>query len=35
MVEIYTVIDGQITDLEVYYRDTAAIVEATGGLKVL
>jgi len=35
MVEIYTVIDGRITDLEVYYRDTAAIVEATGGLKVL
>jgi uncharacterized protein len=29
-VEIYTVRDGKITDLDVYYRDTAAIVEATG-----
>jgi ketosteroid isomerase-like protein len=35
MAEIYTVIDGQITELDVYYRDTAAIVEATGGLKAL
>jgi ketosteroid isomerase-like protein len=35
MVEVYTVGDGQITDLEVYYHDTAAIVEATGGLRVL
>jgi ketosteroid isomerase-like protein len=34
-VEIYTVRDGKITDLDVYYRDTAAIVEATGGGRVL
>jgi ketosteroid isomerase-like protein len=30
-VEIYTVRDGRIADLEVYYRDTAAMLEATGG----
>ena len=35
MVEVYTVRDGRITDLDVYYRDTAAIVEATGGARVL
>jgi ketosteroid isomerase-like protein len=34
-VEIYTVRDGKITDLDVYYRDTAAIVEATGGGRAL
>jgi ketosteroid isomerase-like protein len=34
-VEIYTVIDGKIVDLDVYYRDTAAIVEATGGARML
>jgi uncharacterized protein len=35
LVEIYTLRDGRIADLDVYYRDTAAIVEATGGAKVL
>ena len=35
MVEVYAIADGQIAELEVYYHDTAAIVEATGGLKVL
>jgi uncharacterized protein len=34
-VEIYTVRDGRIADLDVYYRDTAAIVEATGGGRAL
>jgi ketosteroid isomerase-like protein len=34
-VEIYTVRDGKIADLDVYYRDTAAIVEATGGGRTL
>jgi ketosteroid isomerase-like protein len=33
-VEVYTVQDGKITDLDVYYRDTAAILEATGRVKV-
>jgi uncharacterized protein len=31
LAEIYTVRDGKISDLDVYYRDTAAILEATGG----
>jgi ketosteroid isomerase-like protein len=35
LVEVYTVRDGRIADLDVYYRDTAAIVEATGGARVL
>jgi ketosteroid isomerase-like protein len=35
LVEVYTVRDGRIADLDVYYRDTAAIVEATGGVRVL
>jgi ketosteroid isomerase-like protein len=35
LAEIYTVRDGKITDLDIYYRDTAAIVEATGGGRVL
>jgi len=35
MVEVHTVRDGKIADLNIYYRDTAAIVEATGGAKVL
>jgi uncharacterized protein len=30
LAEIYTVRDGKIADLDVYYRDTAAILEATG-----
>jgi ketosteroid isomerase-like protein len=32
--EIYTIRDGKIADLIVHYWDTAAIVEATGGLRV-
>jgi ketosteroid isomerase-like protein len=35
LVEVYTVQGGKIADLDVYYRDTAAIVEATGGVRVL
>jgi ketosteroid isomerase-like protein len=35
LAEVYTVRDGRIADLDVYYRDTAAIVEATGGARVL
>ena len=35
LVEVYTVHGGKIADLDVYYRDTAAIVEATGGVRVL
>jgi uncharacterized protein len=35
LAEVYTVIDGQIADLDVYYRDTAAIVAATGAVKAL
>jgi ketosteroid isomerase-like protein len=35
MVEVYTVRDGRIVDLDIYYRDTAAVVEATGGVRVL
>jgi len=35
LVEVYTVRDGRISDLDVYYRDTAAIVEATDGARVL
>jgi ketosteroid isomerase-like protein len=35
LVEVYTLRDGRIADLDVYYRDTAAIVEATGGARVL
>jgi ketosteroid isomerase-like protein len=35
LVEVYTVRDGRIAELDVYYRDTAAIVEATGGARVL
>jgi ketosteroid isomerase-like protein len=31
LAEIYTVTDGKIADLDIYYRDTAAIVAATGG----
>jgi uncharacterized protein len=34
-VEIYTVRDGKIADLDIYYRDTAAIAAATGGVRVL
>jgi uncharacterized protein len=34
-VEIYTVQDGKITDLDVYYRDTAAMLEATAGGRAL
>jgi ketosteroid isomerase-like protein len=33
--EIYTIRDGKIADLIVHYWDTAAIVEATDGVKVL
>ena len=35
LAEVYTVRDGRIADLDVYYRDTAAIVEATAGARVL
>ena len=35
LVEVYTVRDGRIADLDVYYLDTAAIVAATGGVRVL
>jgi uncharacterized protein len=35
LAEIYAVRDGRIADLDIYYRDTAAIVEATGGVRVL
>lgn len=35
LAEIYTVTDGKIADLDIYYRDTAAIVAATGGVRVL
>ncbi len=35
LAEVYTVRDGKISDLDIYYRDTAAIVEATGGVRVL
>ena len=35
LAEVYTVRDGWIADLDVYYRDTAAIVEATAGARVL
>jgi uncharacterized protein len=35
LAEIYTVRDGRICDLDIYYRDTAAIVAATGGVRVL
>jgi uncharacterized protein len=35
LAEIYAVRDGKIADLDIYYRDTAAIVEATGGVRVL
>jgi uncharacterized protein len=35
LVEVYTVQGGKIADLDVYYRDTVAIVEATGGVRVL
>jgi ketosteroid isomerase-like protein len=31
LAEVYTVRDGKIADLDIYYRDTAAIVEATQG----
>jgi ketosteroid isomerase-like protein len=34
-VEIYTVRDGKISDLDVYYRDTAAMLEATAGGRAL
>jgi hypothetical protein len=30
-VEIYTVRDGRIADLDIYYKDTAAMVDITGG----
>jgi ketosteroid isomerase-like protein len=33
--EIYTIREGEIADLIVHYWDTAAMVEATGGIKVL
>jgi ketosteroid isomerase-like protein len=35
LAEIYSVRDGRITELDIYYRDTAAILEATGGGRVL
>lgn len=35
LAEIYTVRDGKIVDLDIYYRDTAAIIEATDGERVL
>jgi ketosteroid isomerase-like protein len=34
-VEVYTVRDGRIADLDIYYKDTAAMVEITGGPKLL
>jgi ketosteroid isomerase-like protein len=34
LAEIYTLRERKIADLDIYYRDTAAIVEATGGVKV-
>jgi uncharacterized protein len=30
-VEVYTVRDSRIADLDIYYKDTAAMVEVTGG----
>lgn len=35
VIEIYTIVDGQIADIRVHYWDTAEMVEATGGKKVL
>jgi len=35
LAEIYSVREGRIADLDVYYRDTAAIVAATGGVRAL
>jgi uncharacterized protein len=35
LAEIYTVHDGRIADLDIYYRDTAAIAAATDGVRVL
>ena len=32
-VEVYTVRDGRIADLDIYYKDTAAINAVTGGVK--
>ncbi len=32
MVEIYTVRDGRIVDIDMYYRDTAAMAEVTDGI---
>jgi ketosteroid isomerase-like protein len=34
-VEIYTVRDGRIADLDIYYKDTAAMVAITGGATAL
>jgi ketosteroid isomerase-like protein len=34
-VEVYTVRDGRIADLDIYYKDTAAMVEVTGRQKLL
>jgi ketosteroid isomerase-like protein len=33
--ELYTIADGQITDIRIFYWDTAAVVEATDGVKTL
>ncbi len=35
MVEVYTVRDDKIVELDIYYRDTAAVAEATGGARAL
>jgi uncharacterized protein len=35
MVERYRLLDGKIVEIELFYWDTAAIVEATGGVKTI
>lgn len=35
MTEIYTVRDGRIVDIDMYYRDTAAMAAVTDGVKVV
>jgi ketosteroid isomerase-like protein len=35
MVTVYTFRDGRIGEIDIYYWDTAEIVEATGGVKTL
>jgi hypothetical protein len=35
MVTLYTLRDGKIAEIDIYYSDTAKIVEATGGVKTV